>query len=207
MLPSPATETDALTELEHCRERVHLLLDRYGLITRELANRESDAMRWSQLFKALRVMELSGEVLQGHFIDGLSGPQFISQRALNRLMQPNKQLATIWFSALDAVSPCGLGLDWPELPQRRVGNFLAFHAGELALVVENHGKRLHFHIDAEDNAVDQVLAPVIHLAKTRGQVRVDTINAEPVRTSAYRPAIARNLAQRSDHKHVWFEQS
>ena len=207
LLPSPATETDALTELEHCRERVHLLLDRYGLITRELANRESDAMRWSQLFKALRVMELSGEVLQGHFIDGLSGPQFISQRALNRLMQPNKQLATIWFSALDAVSPCGLGLDWPELPQRRVGNFLAFHAGELALVVENHGKRLHFHIDAEDNAVDQVLAPVIHLAKTRGQVRVDTINAEPVRTSAYRPAIARNLAQRSDHKHVWFEQS
>lgn len=203
----PATENDALTELEHCRERVHLLLDRYGVITRELANRESGVMRWSQLFKALRVMELSGEVLQGHFIDGLSGPQFIARRALNRLMQPTVDQTTVWFSALDAVSPCGLALDWPELPQRRVGNFLAFHAGKLALVIENHGKRLQFHIDAEDNAIDQILAPVVHLAKTRGQVRVDTINAEPVRTSAYRPAIARILAQRSDHKHVWFEQS
>lgn len=227
LVPAAVAETDALTELEHCRERVHLLLDRYGLITRELANRESPRLRWSQLFKALRVMELSGEVLQGHFIDGLSGPQFITQRALSRLLQGNNAPGFFWCSAVDPVSPCGLGLDWPELPQRRAANFLSFRSGKLALVVENNGKRLQFHNtdavatraedrtelnaleiaaeNATDNDIDQILAPVIHIAKTRGRVRVDSINGEPTRGSPYRAALARVLKQRSDHRHVWYE--
>ena len=226
LVPAAAEQTDALTELEHCRERVHLLLDRYGLITRELANRESPRLRWSQLFKALRVMELSGEVLQGHFINGLSGPQFISQRALNRLLQGRKAHGFFWCSAVDPVSPCGLGLDWPELPQRRAANFLSFRNGKLALVVENNGKRLQFYAEAEairdgdhtevngaeiaiknaeDNDIDQILAPVIHIAKTRGRVRVDSINGEPTRGSPYRAALARVLKQRPDHRHVWYE--
>ena len=150
-------------------------------------------------------MELSGEVLQGHFIEGLSGPQFISQRALNRLMQAEKPGNSFWCSAVDAISPCGLGLDWPELPQRRAANFLSFHSGELLLVIENTGKRLHFYTEPEDNRVDQILAPVIHIAKTRGQVRVDSINGEPTRGSPYRMALARVLKQRSDHRHIWFE--
>ncbi len=205
LVPPAGEETDALTELEHCRERVHLLLDRYGLVTRELANRESHRLRWSQIFRALRVMELSGEVLQGHFFEGLSGPQFISQRALNRLMQVEKPAKAFWCSAVDAISPCGLGLDWPELPQRRSANFLSFHNGNLSLVVENMGKRLSFYIEPDNNHIDQILAPVVHLAKTRGQVRVDSINGDPTRGSPYRAALARVLEQRSDHRHIWFE--
>ena len=205
LIPDITEEIDALTELEHCRERVHLLLERYGIVTRELANRESARLRWSQIFRALRVMELSGEVLQGHFIDGLSGPQFISQRALNRLMQDGKPESVFWCNAVDPVSPCGLGLDWPELPQRRVTNFLSFHGGSLSLVIENLGKRLQFYVEPEDNHIDQILEPVIHIAKTRGKVRVDSINGDPTRGSPYRAALARVLQQRSDHRHIWFE--
>ena len=205
LIPSITTETDALTALEHCRERVHLLLDRFGIVTRELANRESNKLRWSQIFRALRVMELSGEVLQGHFIDGLSGPQFISQRALNRLMQAGTPAGDFWCNAVDAVSPCGLGLDWPELPQRRAANFLSFHNGTLSLVIENLGKRLQFYVEPESNHIDQILEPVIHIAKTRGKVRVDSINGDPTRGSPYRAALARVLKQRSDHRHIWFE--
>ncbi len=205
LLETPATDNDPVTELEESRERVHLLLDRYGFINREIANREGGVFRWKHLFKTLRIMELSGEVLQGLFFDQLSGPQFISQRALNRLQQNDKPPDTFWCSATDPASPCGLSLQWPELPTRRQQNFLCFYHGELALVIENLGRKLHFYIDAQHEAIDQILSPCVHIAVTRGKMTVHEINGEPVRTSAYTPALSRVLKKRGDHKSLYFE--
>ncbi len=198
-------ETDALTEHEECRERVHLLLDRYGVITRELANREMDSLRFGKLFKALRVMELAGEVMQGLFFDELSGPQFISPRALTRLQQNEPAPAHFWCNALDPVSPCGLGLDWPELPQRREQNYLAFYKGKLALVIENNGGRLHFYLDPQDSEITQALAPCVQLVKTHGKMTVKEINEESAMTSPWLPALATVLKKRKDHRSVYFE--
>lgn len=205
LIPDTEDETDALTDLEECRERVHILLDRYGVITRELANREIDKLRFAKLFKALRVMELAGEVTQGLFFEGLSGPQFISSRALARLQQNEKALTHFWCNALDPVSPCGLGLDWPELPQRRAQNFLAFYQGELALVIENNGGRLTFYADPQDNTLDRILAPCVHIAKTHSKLTVKEINGDPAITSPYLPALSRVLKKRKDHRSVYFE--
>ena len=72
-------------------------------------------------------------------------------------------------------------------------------------MIETLGKRLQFYVEPEDNHIDQILEPVIHIAKTRGKVRVDSINGDPTRGSPYRAALARVLQQRSDHRHIWFE--
>ena len=205
LLPDKEPDSDALTELEESRERVHLLLDRYGVVTRELANRETDTLRFSKLFKALRVMELAGEVTQGLFFEGLSGPQFISPRALARLQQNEAPPEHFWCNALDPVSPCALGLEWPELPQRRMQNYLAFCKGELALVIENNGSRLQFHIDSQNNAIDRILEPCIHIAKAQGKITVNEINGESAFNSPYLPALARVLKKRKDHRSVYFE--
>ncbi len=196
---------DALTELEECRERVHILLDRYGVVTRELANREIDCLRFAKLFKAIRVMELAGEVTQGLFFEGLSGPQFISPRALAKLQQNEKAQTHFWCNALDPISPCGLGVDWPELPQRRAQNYLSFYKGELALVIENNGGRLNFYIDPQDNELDRILDPCIHIVKTNGKITVKEINGEPAMTSPYLPALSRVMKKRKDHRSVYFE--
>ena len=205
LIPPADINHDALTQLEECRERVHLLLDRYGVITRELANRETDCLRFSKLFKALRIMELAGEVTQGLFFKGLSGPQFISTRALARLQQNEKPPTHFWCNALDPVSPCGLGLEWPELPQRRAQNYLAFYKGELALVVENNGRRLQLFVEPQSNELDRILEPCIHIAKTFGKLTVDEINGESAMTSPWTPALARVLKKRKDHRSVYFE--
>jgi ATP-dependent Lhr-like helicase len=63
------------------------LLARYGVLFRELATLESPALRWSEVFRALRIMELSGEIVAGHFFEGLSGPQFLTPAALRLLRQ------------------------------------------------------------------------------------------------------------------------
>ena len=205
LLSEKATDNDPLTELEEHRERVHLLLDRYGVITRELANRETDRLKFGKIFKALRIMELAGEVTQGLFFEGLSGPQFISPRALTRLQQQEPAPKHFWCNALDPISPCGLGLDWPELPQRRSQNYLAFHQGKLALVIENNGGRLQFYIDSQDNEVDRVLEPCVHIAKQKGKLTVKEINGEPAMNSPWIQALARVLKKRKDHRHVYFE--
>ncbi|OED40740.1 hypothetical protein AB833_11860 [Chromatiales bacterium (ex Bugula neritina AB1)] len=204
---TPAIEagTDPLTELEDCRQRVHLLLDRYGFICREIANREGGNLRWRSLFRSLRIMELSGEVLQGLFFRQLSGPQFISQRAYNRLLQKEAAAEYFWCNAVDPISPCGLGLDWPELPQRRVHNYLGFYRGELTLVIENLGRRIHLFMDATDNALELILSPCVHIATTHSKMQVDTINGENARTSPYLAAFSRVLKKRNDHRSVYFE--
>ena len=66
-----------MLELEDQKERVRILLARYGLLTREIANREGGLFRWAALFNALRVMELSGEVLAGLFVKDMSGPSLL----------------------------------------------------------------------------------------------------------------------------------
>jgi len=141
-------------------------------------------------------MELAGEVTQGLFFTGMSGPQFVSPATLTRLQQNEKPPKHFWCNALDCISPCGLGLDWPELPQRRVQN---------SLVIENNGGRLQFYIDATDDHIEQVLAPCVHIAKTHGKMTVKEINGEPVKTSPWLPALARVLNKRSDHRTVYFE--
>ena len=81
LLPRPEAAADPLEEEERNKDRVRLLLDRYGVLFRELLQRELPALRWKGLFRALRLMELSGEILAGHFFEGVPGPQFASHRA------------------------------------------------------------------------------------------------------------------------------
>jgi ATP-dependent helicase Lhr and Lhr-like helicase len=198
-------ETDALTALEDARERARLLIDRYGFVCRELANREGGRLRWSELFRALRVMELGGEVVAGLFFEGLSGPQFAAPTAVAALLAAEPPAGTFWVSALDAVSPCGLGLDWPELPQRRPGNYLAFLEGRLALVIENGGKRLTFFVPAEHPRLAETLEPLAYLLDRERRLGLEWINCGAAAGSPYLPALERLGRLVSDHRSTYLE--
>ncbi|MEM7378540.1 MAG: hypothetical protein AAF460_13675, partial [Pseudomonadota bacterium] len=208
LAPQPTAASNPLDQLERARERVYLLLERYGVVNRDLVNRECDdgrePMAWRALFQALRVMELAGEVVQGLFFDELAGPQFASPQALHLLRRHPTATGSFWCNALDPVSPCGLGLDWSELPQRRAQNALAFHDGALALVVERAGKQLCFLLEPDAPEFGAVLAPLAHLAARR-RVEVQTINDTPAVVSPYRAALERHLDCHSDHKALTIE--
>ena len=181
-----------------------MLLERYGFLCRELANREGGTLRWAALFRALRLLELAGEVVAGHFFEGLSGPQFALPAALGALADRTSTPADFWCSAVDPASPCGLGLDWPGLPQRRPRNYLAFRRGELALVIENAGKRLTFRIP-EDEVDDRLLTPLAHLLNQHRRLTVESINETPARSSPYRETLARIGRLVSDHRATHLE--
>ena len=197
----PPPSDDPLEQMEEAKERVRLLLDRYGFLCREIANRET---RWAALFKALRIMELAGEVTAGYFFEGLSGPQFMAPAALHRF-RAHQAPQSFWMNAADPASPCGLSLDWPTLPPRRAGNTLSFLDGELALVIESHGQRLRFLIDPNHPHIDAATEPVRHLVRQRKRIKVAAINGQPARGSPYLPALDRTMTRTSDHRHVYYE--
>ena len=208
---TPDSPTDAVERLEEGKERCRVLLDRYGVLTREHANREGGALRWTAVFPALRVMELGGEVVSGLFFNGLSGPQFALPQAVRRFETPVRPGATFWINALDPISPCGLGLGEsaaaPEmaLPQRLLANHLGWFEGELAIVSEHFAKRLRIALPPDHLGLDALLPHLAALCRRRRRLATETINGEPPGRSPYLPALARHLKPVADHKGVYFE--
>ena len=203
--PSPSPPNPIKT-LEAAKDLSRVLLDRYGIVNRDIAAREGGVFRWRDLFRALRVMELSGEVVAGLFFEGLAGPQFAlpgATRELGRLKTDRQ--ASFWVNAVDPIAPTGLGLDWKALPQRRAQNHLGFHAGELAFVVENSGKRLRIHLEPDDPGLDALAIHLPPILRARRRVVIETINDLPARQSPYLEALGRHLDLVHDHRGVYVQ--
>jgi ATP-dependent Lhr-like helicase len=105
-----APSADLLEEEELKKERVRVLLDRYGIVFRELLQKELPPFRWSGLFRTMRLMELSGEIMAGCFFEGLTGPQFITSRTFRMLGLGLSADACYFMNALDPASLCGIPL-------------------------------------------------------------------------------------------------
>jgi ATP-dependent helicase Lhr and Lhr-like helicase len=208
-IPYPHLSADPIDTEERNKERVHLLLDRYGIVFRELLARESPLLQWRPLFRTLRLMELAGEVQAGHFFQGVQGLQFISPRAFNLLQRDLPRDAIYWVNALDPASPCGLGLEALQsgLPRRLPGCHLVYHGTALVLVSQQQGKRLDIRVPSGHARLAEYLAflqymldrPVCPLRS----LRVETINNAPaVHQASYLAVLERLFEVVGDPKGV-----
>ncbi|MCZ6508717.1 MAG: ATP-dependent helicase, partial [Acidobacteria bacterium] len=148
-LPPLDPPSDALEAEELGKDRARLLLARYGILFRELLGRELPGFHWSRIFRSLRLMELSGEVVAGHFFADLAGPQFLSQSAWRRLSEGLPQDEIYWLSAIDPAAPCGLGVDaWRgRWPARLPSNHLVFDGGRCVVISRRHAAELEITVD------------------------------------------------------------
>ncbi|HEX9100972.1 MAG TPA: DEAD/DEAH box helicase, partial [Polyangia bacterium] len=72
-------------ETVRAHTRALMLLERYGVVSREAAAAESLPGGFSSVSGVLRAMEESGKIRRGHFVDGLTGAQFAHAAAVDRL--------------------------------------------------------------------------------------------------------------------------
>ncbi|MEW6754518.1 MAG: ATP-dependent helicase [Candidatus Latescibacterota bacterium] len=206
--PPPADEVERL-ELD--RERVRLLLGRYGILCRAVLARESEGLRWGDLFRCLRLMELSGELLTGEFIAGAGWPQFTTPRYLREAVaSPGDQV--FWLSAADPASPCGMGLPLSaELPARQAGSHLVFRGAELVLVSQRNGALLTVLRGAEDGRLSDYWAPLHHLlgrpCRPSRRIRVEGINDQPAHQSPYLTSLRQSFDVLVDHTEVILHRS
>ncbi|MBT3341939.1 MAG: DEAD/DEAH box helicase [Gemmatimonadetes bacterium] len=208
LLPEPELPGDRLEEEERNKDRVRLLLDRYGILFRELLLREEPDFRWARIFRSLRLMELSGEVLAGHFFSGIPGPQFMSHRAFRQLSRGLPADAIFWLCATDPASLCGLSVPdlRSQLPRRVASNHLVYRGSTIVLRSMRHGKALEIGVDPHDVQLPEILAPLDHLlTRTLSPLRqivVEQINGQPAAASGYSEALQRIFEVRRDHHHL-----
>jgi ATP-dependent Lhr-like helicase len=189
-----AAARDPVEEMERAKDRVRQLLERHGILFRALLQRELPALRWGAVFSALRLMELSGEIVGGLFIADLPGPQFAGHAALRALREP--LFEGVWYhNAADPGSACGLGLPGLDLPARRPTTWLAWRGRQLALVAEADGRRLDLRLPPDHPDLPACLEVLKLLCDRRvrplARVEVEQINGAPAAQGAYTEPLLR----------------
>lgn len=201
-------ELDALDREELNKDRVRQLLHRYGVLFRELLSRELPALRWGPLFRTLRLMELSGEVIAGHFFEGIPGLQFCSPAALRTLRNGLFQGRVFWINALDPASPCGLGLEAlkGEVPPRLPSTHLVYYGSRRVVTSRRNGSELE--IAAEPNDPDLPLY-LEFLKVLLGRdfnpwhgIEIEVINGEDAAKSPYAAVFAQHFQATRDHRTI-----
>jgi ATP-dependent Lhr-like helicase len=114
-----------------------MLLDRYGIVFRELLTRETILPRWREVLSTLRRLEDRGEVRGGRFVSGFLGEQFALPMAVESLRAKRKQNSAGEVTTIYAADP--LNLVGIVVPGERVpansGGVVAFRDG-VAVAVE-----------------------------------------------------------------------
>jgi ATP-dependent Lhr-like helicase len=191
LIPEEGDVPDILAAESLVKDRVRQLLKRYGILFRDLLARELPPMVWAKVFKTLRIMELSGEIISGHFFKGIPGAQFMSQDAFRMLGQPLPEDAVFWMNAGDPASLCGTRLENLEtpLPARRLSTFLVHHGKEVVMTCRKNCKDVQIHVPPDHPSLpaycDFFKALVNRRFNPVRSIMVETINGNPAATSPY----------------------
>ena len=191
IIPPPAAPEGLMEAEELAKERVRLLMDRYGILFRQLLARELPALQWAAIFRSLRLMELSGEVVTGYFFYGIPGLQFVSKRMLRLLQEKQADDSIYWINAQDPASICGLNIDAvkKKLPRRLPGTHLVYLGNQLVLVSQQSAKKLSIYFPVDHPQLPDCLCVFDHLLGRRIDPRpsltVETINEENAVESEY----------------------
>jgi ATP-dependent Lhr-like helicase len=184
-------ERDSIDEAELVKDRVRQLFKRYGILFREILAYELPLLQWSAVFRALRLMELSGEILSGYFFEGISGVQFMSFDAFRFLNEPIDDESIYWINAVDPASLCGIRLDTLKgvLPSRIPSTHLVYRGTKPVLVSRRNGGVLNFHVPPDDLRIPGYLSFFkVLLAREFNPEKiivVETINGKPALESDY----------------------
>lgn len=123
---------------------VESLLDRYGVVTRDIALAAGVPGGLSMLYPVLRAMEEAGDLARGMFVEGMGPAQFAQREtveALRAFAQPADASAPASLVALPADDPAclfGAGIPWPDVAWDAAGEA---PAADSALVAARPSRR------------------------------------------------------------------
>jgi ATP-dependent Lhr-like helicase len=144
-------DENALSDEETLEIVARVLLRRYGVMFRRLADREAIAPPWRDLVRVYRKLEARGEIRGGRFVEGVWGEQFALPEALTKLRAIRKEERSGKLISISAADP--LNLHGVIIPGKRVASFLGnrvlFRDGEPVAIHEG-GENI-FLSETDDN--------------------------------------------------------
>ena len=179
--PDPGQRRRALAEL---------LLERYGIVTREQVLAEGVPGGFSTLYDSLAALETLGVCRRGYFVEGLGGAQFALSGAVERLRAQRDDAgeAPLVLSAVDPAQAYGAALPWPKRdgearrPQRVAGAHVVLAGAEPVLYLERSGKGALTLVEPGDPRTApafEALAEAVRAGRIR-KVALERIDGEPV---------------------------
>jgi len=179
------------------RAQAELMLERYGIVTRETVLAEGVPGGFSTLYGELGNLELLGSARRGYFVEGLGGAQFALPGAVERLRSlPAADGAYLVLAATDPAQPYGASLPWPKLeggrrPARAPGAHVLLRDGEPVVYVERGGRGLLRLAElAETDLAEAMEALAAAVAEgTIPKLGIEKVDGEPVIGSGHEQAL------------------
>jgi len=181
------------------RTLAELLLERYGIVTREQVLAEGITGGFAVLYDALSQLETLGVCRRGYFVEGLGGAQFALPGAVERLraQRADDETPPLVLAATDPAQPYGAALPWlkrdgsDRRPQRSAGAYVVLAGAEPVLYVERGGRAIATLVDRDDPRLRpalQALATFV-TADRRRKLSLERIDGEPVVGSGLEPLL------------------
>jgi ATP-dependent Lhr-like helicase len=162
------------------------LLDRHGIVGRDIVLSEGVPGGYAGLYPVLAALEDVGTVRRGYFVEGLGGAQFGLPGAIDRL-RSRDPTGLIALAASDPANAYGAGVAWPDhpaaKPARRSGAYVVLDNGALCAFVDRGGRSVVSYTD--DGAT--FARGLALLGPRLRQWTVERINGVPAADSGYRP--------------------
>jgi ATP-dependent Lhr-like helicase len=180
------------------RAQAELLLERYGIVTREQVLAEGIPGGFSSLYDQFAALETLGVCRRGYFIEGLGGAQFALPGAVERLrgQRDDDAAPPIVLAATDPAQVYGGVLKWPQIegrtPARQAGSYVVLAGAEPVLYVERGGKGLQVLVAPADERVApalEALAEGVRRGRLSKKLSVERVNGEPVVGSPLEPML------------------
>ncbi len=172
------------------RTLAELLLERYGIVTREQVLAEGIPGGFSILYDALGQLETLGVCRRGYFVEGLGGAQFALPGAVERLraQRADEETPPVVLAATDPAQPYGAALPWPKRddearrPQRVAGAYVVLAGAEPVVYVERGGKGIAILAEADDARIHPALEALARFVTSgRGRkLSLERVDGEPV---------------------------
>jgi ATP-dependent Lhr-like helicase len=178
---------------ERRRALAELLLERYGIVTREQVLAEGIAGGFAMLYDTFAKLETLGVCRRGYFVEGMGGAQFALPGAVERLRARTEHARTLVIAAADPAQPYGAALAWPKRegqdrrPARVAGAYVVLVAEEPVLYVERGGHGLITLAEPLHEAL-VALADAVRAGRV-GKLALERIDGEPAIASSLAAAL------------------
>ena len=168
------------------------LIDRYGVLTREMITHEGHRGGFSSMYPILKAMEEAGKLRRGYFVAGLGAAQFAIPGAEDQLRDCSRDTeepeTPLILASTDPANPYGAAIPWPKnddvsaRPQRTAGSRVILNRGQLVGYLGRTGQSLMTFLPTDNPAREQsidALMTALTIDASQHPIVLTRINGAP----------------------------
>jgi ATP-dependent Lhr-like helicase len=161
---------------DDARELALKLLERHGILAREMLGFESTHISWSEISFELRRLEYGGTIRRGWFVRSLSGEQYALPEAVDMLRAARNLIPArekpLALSAIDPASPYGVAIPGCGIA-REAGNVVVLRTGRVIAGLQGRTMLTGADGEVDDESFGAAVAALMTL---KPRIAIDSID-------------------------------